>query len=343
MSTTAHYLIHGLRISSEVMLPAAAPYAFDPHATPVVREQRHATGSAETDIRIELLDYQPVGAEPPPGTVILDHHAHGHRQYVAARTGEQVRFRVPGYGDFVLADGHTRVACTPDPRVAPGHLPIMLMGRVLPFLMALAGHTVLRAGAVEVADGAIAVAGTPGTGTSTLTAWLCAAGARLVTDDVLRVDDDGTCHRGSREVLLRDKALSLAIGLEPSDRIVRRTVDGRRAVRPPATPSARLCLHAVVIPRPAPRSRELSVHRLDAASSAMVLADVRHTLGWRVSPPFTTVTNVASQVAVHVVDIPWGPPFDPHVPRQLLDLLGLGPPVRGPGRAGTTITEPART
>lgn len=348
--STAHYLLHGLRISSDVMLPAASPHGADRPVTPANGGRPHASGHGEengrTDVRIELLDYQPVGAEPPPGNVILDHHVQGHRQYVAARTGERIQLRVPGYGDFEVADGYRQVVCRPDPRVAPAYLPLVLAGRVLSFVMALAGHTVLCGGAVEVADRAIAVAGPPGAGTSTLTAWLCAAGARLVTDDVLRVDPDGTCHRGGLEVRLRDHAQPLAAGVAQSRRRARRTVDGRHTVRPLATQSAQVGLGAILIPRSVPGSRQLAVRRMDVTAAATALAHASRTLGWRVSRPVqalsTTVSSLAAQIGVHAVDVPWGPPFDPDIPLQLLELLGLEPPTpSGPHGSQSTDGGPS--
>jgi hypothetical protein len=255
---------------------------------------------------------------------------------------------VPGYADFDVSGDLTRIACAPDPRVAPGYLPLMLTGNVLSFLMTLAGRTVLHAGAVEVAGGALVVVGPSGVGKSTLTAWLCTAGARLVTDDVLRLDGDATCHRGGREIRLRDRAYQLARRLEQSGSAIRRTVDGRFAVRPPATASARLPVRAIVIPRPSPGSRDLRelrdlVVRMDAVSSAMVLAGVPRTLGWRLRGPshthFTTAADVAATVPVHVVDIPWGPPFDPGTPRRLLEQLGVEPTQDGATREALDAQE----
>lgn len=330
------YVLHGLRLASEVVLPDVASQPADPAiATHIADTTRDGTdgGTASdgrADVRIELLEYQPVGAEPPPGDLILDHHVNGHRQYAAARTGDHVRFRVPGHADFDVTGDLSRIACTPDPRVAPGYMPIMLTGNVVSFLLTLSGHTVLHAGAVDVDGGAVAVVGPSGVGKSTLTAWLCAVGARLITDDVLRLDRDGICHRGGREIRLRDRARPLAMELAQSGGAVRRTVDGRYAVRPPVSTLARLPLRAVVIPRPLPGSHALAVHRVDALSAAMVLAGVPRTLGWRMSAPahahFTTVTEVAANIAVHIVDIPWGPPFDPGTPRRVMDLLGFEPP-----------------
>lgn len=321
----ASYLVHGLRVTSEVPLPDVAPAAAD-RAGPAIGNTPIA---GEAAVGIDLQDPRPVGTAPPPGDLILEHALSGRLQYAAARTTEGVRFRVPAYGDFDVTQDLAHITCTPAPDVAEGHLPIMLTGNVLSFLLTLAGHTVLHAGAVEVAGGVVAAVGPSGVGKSTLTAWLCAAGARLVSDDVLRLDRDGTCHRGGHEVRLRARARPLADTFAQAGCAVRTTADGRCAVRVPAIDATRLPLRAVVIPRPRPDATDVQLHDLDSVSAALMLAGVPRTLGWRIPGPtqahFTTVTDAVARVAVHIADVPWGPPFDVRTGQRLLELLAVEP------------------
>lgn len=326
------YLLHGLRVTSDVVLPdvAALPHR-RPGPSAGIRPDspRGATSrDADADVRIELVEPRPVGAGPPQGDLLLEHHLRGRLQYAAARTDHGVRFRVPAHADFDVDADLTRITCTPDPGAAEGYLPIMLAGNALSFLLSLAGHAVLHAGAVDVGGSAVAAIGPSGVGKSTLTAWLCAAGGRLVSDDVLRLDGDGTCHRGGREVRLRDRARPLADALGRSGCAVRTTADRRCAVMLPATDAARLPLRAVVVPRPLRDATEVRLHRVDTMTAATLLAGLPRTLGWRIAGPaqahFTTVTHVAPRIVVGIVDIPWGPPFDPATARRIVELLDIG-------------------
>jgi hypothetical protein len=83
----------------------------------------------------------------------------------------------------------TRVVCSPG---AEGWMRV-LMDSVLGTLALLRGREALHAGAVEIAGGALAVAGPPGAGKSSLLAALVARGHRLLADDVL-VLEGPRCH-----------------------------------------------------------------------------------------------------------------------------------------------------
>lgn len=319
MTTVGAATVHGLRLRSEIALPGLTPAVGG-------RPDVSAGERARDAVDITLGPPGPVPDDPPRGEPLVDHTLGGRRQYAAARTAQGVCFRVPGFADFDLDEHLTRIHCRPDPRPPPEYLPIMLTGNVLSFLLCLAGGTVLHAGAVEVDGGAVAVVGPSGVGKSTLTAWLCTVGARLVTDDLLRIEPEATCHRGGPEIRLRERAASLA----PDGEHTRTTVDGRLAVGPPGTRHARMPLRAVVVPRPLPDAAAIAVRELDPMAAALLLAGVPRTTGWRITPPqqqhFLTATAVAQRVPVLVVDLPWGPPFRPETACRLLELLGLAAP-----------------
>ena len=65
---------------------------------------------------------------------------------------------------------------------------MLVGGTLLAFVLTMRGEAVLHASAVQVGDAALAFVGASGMGKSTMATLLCADGARLVTDDVLRLD-----------------------------------------------------------------------------------------------------------------------------------------------------------
>lgn len=111
----------------------------------------------------------------------------------------------------------------------------------------------LHASAVEVDEGVIAIVGRSGQGKSTLAAMLCAAGAKLITDDALRVvaDDDGVCcFSGTSTLRLRPGAADLARAFAPGT--AHSTADGRIGVDAEPPSLERLPLVGVLLPIPSP-------------------------------------------------------------------------------------------
>ena len=168
---------------------------------------------------------------------------------------------------------------------------------------------------------ALAIVGSPGAGKSTLAALLCAAGARLVADDALRVDatDSGAvCFPGSRGLRLE------AGRREPR----RRGSRGRRWGRPrtggsPCVPArsadAPLRLGAVLVPEPSREARTLQVRRLGAMEGLQELLRYPRLTMWRASEPigrlFELTAEVAQGLPVYRATVPWGPPFPRASPR----------------------------
>ncbi len=106
-----------------------------------------------------------------------------------------------------LLDPHGRtVLCHP---VAEARFPVAfetyLFGQVLSFVLIARGVEPLHATTVVVDGGAIAFVGDCGYGKSTLAATFLGDGARLLTDDLLVVGDDGgrfVGHRGPQRIKL---------------------------------------------------------------------------------------------------------------------------------------------
>ena len=106
--------------------------------------------------------------------------------------------------------------------------------------------------AVEVDGAAVAFLGPSGMGKSTVVTLCCAAGALLVTDDVLRLDTSGPgveCVGGSRQIRLRPHtAWALDhFAAQPPTTV---SADGRVMVMPAATTASRRALGTIVPLRP---------------------------------------------------------------------------------------------
>jgi hypothetical protein len=86
--------------------------------------------------------------------------------------------------DFAVAQDGSRISSRSRHDVAVDGL---LLGTALPFALHLKGVNNIHAGAVITPRGAIALMAAPGSGKSTLTAGLAAAGNLFLTDDILAI------------------------------------------------------------------------------------------------------------------------------------------------------------
>jgi hypothetical protein len=174
-------------------------------------------------------------------------------------------------------------------------------------------------------------AGYSGMGKTTLAALCCAAGAKLVTDDVVpltRTDTGFVCVGLSRELRLRDAAREVA-DLFPAPAPPRRlTADGRLAIRPQAADSESNIVSAVVVPRPSREAQHVSIDALAPPTAVLhLLANSRIPGMVPMSlqkPYFELVTELVGQVPVFVATVPWGPPFTTAFVPVLLSQLALG-------------------
>jgi hypothetical protein len=205
---------------------------------------------------------------------------------------------------------------------------------VTAFLLAMSGRCVLHGSAVDIGGRAVAFVGASGQGKSTMAAMFCAAGATLVTDDVLPLEfestADGTdavyCLRSGNEIRLREKSASLADRFG-ADVPVRLTADERRALAPSATTHDRLPLAAIVLPRPTRDRTEVAERALGAGEASMWLARCQRIEGWRgrdhLRRQFVDVGRVVASVPVFEVSVPWGPPFAGDLPERVHAACGL--------------------
>jgi hypothetical protein len=108
---------------------------------------------------------------------------------------------------FIGADGRA-VQCAPAPDGDPRAFEANVLNFVLTAALTLQGEEPLHATVVRLGDRAIGFLGDSGSGKSTLAAFLLAAGAELVTDDMLRVGyaaGTATAYRGPPRLKLFDE------------------------------------------------------------------------------------------------------------------------------------------
>lgn len=323
------YRIHGLVVESEIPL----------HAQKVNGEGgvREANPESESVTR-PVPDYRVVESEPrdcpnspPRGRILGEFREDGLGYWAAETRREPARWtlRYAGICDVTLDRKRKTITVHRSPEADPGLIQVFVQGSVLAHALAAEGLLVLHSSAVEVEHGALAIVGPPGAGKSTLAALLCAAGARLVADDALRVDatDSGTiCFPGTQGLRLRPPAASLGVGIEGAAMV--NTADGRTAVLPACPADAPLRLGAVLVPEPSRKARRLEVRQLGAMEGLQELLRHPRLTMWRASEPigrlFELTAEIAKGLPVYRARVPWGPPFPAGLAEGLLASVGLG-------------------
>jgi hypothetical protein len=303
------YRAHGLTIASDYTLPMCiGEPACDPDVT-VLR------GNDQS-----VPDMDPTDSAPLANVAAPD----GRVFYSFTQVGPLVQMRYPGLCLMRADASISRVTVHLHPGADEGLIPVLVSGAVMSLHLVMRGKLGLHASAVESAGGALAFVGTSGMGKSTIAALLGLAGHPLVTDDLLHVDMSSHpgvhVHRGGTESRLRRPAAGLAVGI--ASRI---TSDGRTAADLPLSEHLTLPLRACVIPRPSRSSNSVSVQLLSRPLAMTALLGFPRLVGWqeprRLTEQFDLVADLVSQVPVLVAELPWGPPFDPTVPEQLLSAL----------------------
>jgi hypothetical protein len=301
------YLLHGLRVRSEIPLA----------------ERVSAGLSYDVDVRWGQRIAIP--AERPPGRLLaLRDPDFGGCTIVETESGHTIRF--PSECDFRISSDHRSVVVDVAPGFDDGFVPIVLTGNVLASMLGLQGECVLHASGIYVEGWTLAIVGGTGMGKSTLAALLCANGARLVSDDLLRVDADGgrpRCYAGTTQIRLRPKAAELAAEFPPNAR--EPTADGRIGVTPLQAEGRTFDLDAVLIPLPSRMDEQLGIRRLPKKEALVALLRYPRVLGWEENAPirrhFEVCAQIAERVAVYEATIPWGPPFAPDLSQALIEEL----------------------
>jgi len=300
--------VHGLVVRSEVPLHQGRPLVDD-----------------RPDLRVVTGAPRHIPAEPHDGELLGRHdRGDGVAFSSVVRTPNGFVLRCHGVCDLAIDAGLGNMTVHRDPDAPVGLESVVLGGMGLATVLMLRGHLLLHASAVEVAGRAVAVVGQSGRGKSTVATLLCASGARMVTDDVLRVDlDEGrpAARLGSTEARLRDAARATA----PAGADRRETPDGRSAVSLQAATTDPLPLDVVVVPQPDRDASEVTLEVHSRADALVVLSSFPRLVGW-IDPvtsgrQFRLLADLVRQVPVVTVRLPWGPPFLPDLAERLLDAL----------------------
>lgn len=313
---TAHIVhVHGLIVGSEFALNI----------------DRH-DGNLLPQISILNGERRAVGSDVPSGRLMARYVSGGRNAYSMAQDDEGYLLRFHGTCEFRFSADLRVITCHLAPESPNAYAPLFASGTVLSVALMLLGHPVLHASAVERDGVSLALLGRSGQGKSTLATMLCAAGGRLVTDDVLRVDwvdELAHCRLGVTEIRLREGSRSLADDAQPDPAKHRRTEDARIALSLPASDADCSRLASILIPLPSHDAARVSVEWLPPAKAMAAVLQFPRVVGW--SDPVTNrrhfehVARLARGVPVGVVTVPWGPPFPPGLADDIFEV-GLAQP-----------------
>lgn len=302
-------LVHGLVLETDL---------------PVGDEQPSAQ---RVDLELVRAGQRTVPVDLPDGKELLQTADYGTARLYSTVLLEDDSYllRLHGALDVALSQDLRTATWWQDPSCPEELAALLVAGNVIAVRSLLAGELVLHAGAVEVDGRSLAFVAPSGVGKSTLSTMCSAAGAKFVTDDVLRLSvRDGTpveAFRGSSESRLRRDLEDLTV-TSPS----RRTVDERTAWMPPRSALLRTTLRAVVLPTPRRDLQALEVERLTPGQAIAGLVGAPRILGWRRSlehaTTFRLLAQLVADVPVYRVGVPWGPPFPAGLGQALLALLG---------------------
>jgi hypothetical protein len=310
MSATAPvYALYGWRVLSEAPLPA--PLA--------------AAVAAPNDVEIRWGEVQPAAPERP---VIARLLLEGGRGYTLSDTGEGYHLSFHQTAEFAISPDLRQVRLQLHPGVEPGIAGLLVIGNLLACLLTLAGEPALHASAVTLDGAALAFVGRSGMGKSSLAALFCAQGARLLTDDLLRLQADAQgalrCCAGASHLRLRPDAAMLAERLPQAERGA--AADGRLTLRLD-DPQDRPALAAIVIPQLARQYSEFSLQRIAPNLVPLYLAAFPRVAGLQPGPvlqrQFDAYGRIAACVPMFAAQIPWGLPFPPELAAALVEGVGL--------------------
>lgn len=297
------YQLHGLRIDSPFPLAAAA------------------ARSGPVDLRVRVKSWEE--AAPIPADPIVDLVLDGRRRHAAWRQGQALVVTVPGVARF-LVEGREVVMRAEGGR--DGLARVLLEGFVLALVLQERGSLVLHASAVEVDGMVVAFAGASNAGKSTLAAACCAAGALLVTDDVLRLDVDREplVHRGADRLRLRPGA-AWVLPAFPHVPETGSAADGRSWLRPEAATREVAPLSTLMIPRIVPSGSAPRLRRLAGSSALLALEGSPRILGWRdpvvQARRFAATARLLDRVPVFSLEVPWTGEAADDLPEALVTVI----------------------
>jgi hypothetical protein len=246
--------------------------------------------------------------------ILAERVVDGTTLYRLEAAGAEIVLTVEGVARFTWMAESDQARATALPGVDPGLIDVLEHGLVRAVQATLDGAAVLHGGAVEVDGMAVAVVGPSGTGKSTTTALLCAAGASLLGDDVLILDLTGgevSCRRVSDHVRLRTSAAEIASLASATPSAA--TADGRIAVTPTRSSNERCPVRLVVLPRPTKDATAIETTRRPPAQAIFDLLGEPRVDGLTRAEHqralFDAAAALSNQAPVVEMTVPWGPPW----------------------------------
>lgn len=276
---------YGLTLAGDAVVPGLA----------------RAAGDGRRVVRLRACQAADIDAAWPEGAErVAEEHPDGEpTRTIDAHVQAGWRLAAPGWGFARVARDGRAIDCARE-GAADWRWQRFLVGRALPFAAVASGLEVLHAGAVERDGGALAFTGPSGIGKSSVVAALLRAGAALLSDDALAVEDAGAevlAHPGPGALALRDaeaargsalvgddagagggkhyRALAPASAPVPLRRLVflRRADTGGVSVRPLRGGAAAAILGALFAPEIVTRERLAGQLDLVARIAAEVACD----------------------------------------------------------------------
>lgn len=310
---TQVYSLYGLRVCSEVPLPAT-----------IARNDQ-----SPYDLRVSW-DAEPLLIDAAPaGRRIAELRLDNGRGYTLMATGHGCALYFHQTGVCWIAPDLHAVRIQLAPHIDPGVAGLLASGNVIACVLSLRGESVLHASAVELDGQALAFLGGSGMGKSSLAAVLCAYGAQLVTDDVLRLHADHghcRCFSGTGQLRLRQNAQALAEHFPAVQRNA--TPDERIAINLTDTQTLPR-LGAIVIPRLARNCQALKLERIPPARALLYLmAYPRIQESSQKSErqrQLDFLGRIAVSVPLFTAEIPWGLPLPRTLAAELIEGIGAIP------------------
>jgi hypothetical protein len=221
---------------------------------------------------------------------------------------------MPEIVDFLVSSDLRRIDMWRGDDVDEAIVDVILGGILSATVIMLGGDLTLHASAVYADDMALAFVGQRGMGKSTMAAIMCRdGGARLISDDVLRVLPDPTrVFSGATAARLR----GVWQDVDGGQPVHRETADERYALPLDSLDSLdAIPLGALAVPFPTRDSSVVDVERLAPRDALGLLWRFPRLPGWvgknQLGQQFRGLAELVREVPVFAVKVPWGPPFAP--------------------------------